>query len=51
VADRDDHVLALDQILVLEVRPAFDDLRLARRGELVADRLQLGLDDRLDARA
>ena len=51
MADGDDHVLALDQVLVLEVGPALDDLGLARRRELVADRLQLVLDDRLDARA
>ena len=50
MADGDDHVLALDQVLVLEVEPALDDLGPARRRELVADRRQLVLDDRLDAR-
>ncbi len=49
--ERDDHVLALDQVLVLELAVALDDLRLARRGELVAHRDQLVLDDRLDAGA
>jgi hypothetical protein len=51
VADGDDHVLALDQVLVLELRPAFGDLGPARRGELVTHRRQLRLHDRLDARA
>ncbi len=51
MADGDDHVLALDQVFVFELRPAFGDLGPARRRELVAHRLQLVLHDRLDARA
>ena len=46
MGDGHHHVLALDQVLVLEVGAALDDLGLARRRELVADRRQLVLDDR-----
>ena len=45
VGDGDDHVLAGDQVLVLDVGIAFDDLRAARHGEGLADLHQLGADD------
>ena len=48
---RHHHVLALDQVLVLDLALLLDDHGAARRRELVADGLQLVLDDRLDARA
>ena len=46
MGDGHHHVLALDEVLVLEVGAAVLDHGLARRRELVADRLQLVLDDR-----
>ena len=51
VGDGDDHVLALDQVLVLDLAFLLDDLGAARRGELLLHRRELVLDDRLDARA
>ena len=50
MGDGHHHVLALDQVLVLEVGAAVLDLGLARRGELVAHRRQLVLDDGAHAR-
>jgi len=47
----DDHVLALDEVLVLHVGAALDDLGAPRRAELVAHPGELVLDDGLDARA
>ena len=49
--DGDDHVLALDQVLVLDLAFLVDDDGAARRGELVLHGLELVLDDGLDARA
>ena len=49
VRDRDHHVLALDQVLVLDLAFLLDDDGLARGGELVLHRRQLFLDDRLHA--
>ena len=49
--DGDDHVLALDQVLVVHVRPALGELGAARRAELVAQQDQFVLDDLLDPRA
>ena len=51
MGDGDDHVLALDQVLVLHLAFLLDDDGAARGGELVLDRDHLGLDDRLDAGA
>ena len=51
VADGDDHVLALDQVLVLDLAFHLEDLGAARRTELGLDRGQLVLDDRDDAGA
>ena len=51
VRDGDDHVLALDQVLVLHLAFLVDDDGAARRGELVLDRGELVLDDGLDAGA
>ena len=51
VGDGDDHILALDQVLVLHLAFLVEDDGAARRGELVLDREQLVLDDRLDAGA
>ena len=51
MGDGDDHVLALDQVLVLHLAFLIDDHGAARRGELVLDLDHLGLDDRLDAGA
>jgi hypothetical protein len=45
VGDGDDHVLAGDQVLVLDVGVAFDDLGAARHGEAVADLDQFLADD------
>ena len=50
VRDGYDHVLALDQILVLDVRLDLEDRRLARGRELLLDRGELVLDDGNDAR-
>ena len=49
--DGNDHVLALDQVLVLDLRLFFRNDGAARRRELGAHLGELGLDDRLDARA
>jgi len=49
--DGDDHVLALDQVLVLDLAFLLDDLGAARGGELLLDRQKLVLGDRQDARA
>ena len=46
--DRDDHVLALDQVLVLDLAFLLDDDSPARGGELLLDRSELVLDDRLN---
>ena len=51
MGDGDDHVLALDQVLVLHLAFLIDDHGAARGGELVLDLDHLGLDDRLDAGA
>ena len=51
VRDGDDHVFAGDQVLVVHVRTAFDDLGAARRAEFVADGGKLVLDDGHDADA
>ena len=51
VRDGDHHVLALDQVLVLDLAFLLDDDGAARRGELRLHRAELVLDDRLDARA
>ena len=51
MGNRHHHVLALDQVLVLEVRSALGKLGLARRREFVAHRLELVLDDLADALA
>ena len=45
MGDGDRHVLALDQRLVLDLDLGVDQLGLARRGEFVADCLQLVVDD------
>ncbi len=50
VRHRHHHVLALDQVLVLDLAFLVDDHGAARRCELGFDRDQLFLDDRLDAR-
>ena len=50
VADGDDDVLALDQVLVLDLALHLDDLGAARHGELGLDGGELGLDDVDDAR-
>ena len=49
VADRDDHVLALDQILVVEVRVAVENFGTARGSVSGSDRRQFSPDDVLDA--
>jgi len=49
VGDGDDHVLALDQVLILHLAFLIDDLGAAGGGELVLHSDHLGLDDRLDA--
>ena len=49
--DGHDHVLALDQVLVLDLVDLLDDLGAARRGEVLLHLGELLLDDRLDARA
>ena len=49
--DGDDHVLALDQVLVLDLALLLGDHGAARRGEFLFHRRQLVLDDGLDARA
>ena len=51
MADGDDHVLALDQVLVVHVGAAVGDFGAARRAELVAHHVEFVLDDLLDARA
>ena len=51
VGDGDDHVLALDQVLVLDLALDVDDLGLPRRRELGLDRRQLVADDADDAGA
>ncbi len=51
VGDGNDHILALDQILVFHLAFLIDDQGPARRRELVLDGRELRLDDRLDARA
>ncbi len=51
MGDGDDHVLALDQVLVLHLAFLVDDDGAARRRELLAHGGELGLDDRQDARA
>src|SRR5258706_15179143 len=48
--DRDGYVLALDQVLVFDFDLGFDDLGLARRGELLAHHRELFLDDGEHAR-
>ena len=48
--DGDDHVLALDQVLVVEVGVPVDDLGAARHGEELAHLAQLVGDDRHDPR-
>ena len=50
-ADRNDHILALDQVLVLELALDIDDLGPARHGILVFDLGQLLLHDLDDAQA
>ena len=50
LGDGDDHVLALDQVLVVEVGVPLDDLGAARHGEELADLAQLVGDDRHDPR-
>ena len=49
--DGDDHVLALDQVLVLDLAFLIDDHGAARRGEVLLHIGELVLDDALDARA
>ena len=51
MGDGDDHVLALDQVLVLHLPFLVDDDGAARRREFLPHLQHLGLDDRLDARA
>ena len=51
VRDRDHHVLALDQVLVLDLAFLLDDDGFARGGELALHRRKFFLDDRLHARA
>src|SRR5690606_15612481 len=51
MCDGDDHVLALDEVLIVHIGAAVDDLAAARRAKLVAYRRQFVLDDLLDARA
>ena len=51
MADGDDHVLALDQVLVLDLGVHFEDLGAARGAELRLDGVELVLDDGDDARA
>ena len=49
--DRDHHVLALDQVLVLDLVFLLDDHGLARGGEFGLHLGEFVLDDGLDARA
>src|SRR5262249_53220905 len=49
VTDGDDHILALDQVLVLDLTFHFDDLGEPRRGELRLDVGKLFFDDVDDA--
>ena len=49
--DGDDHVLALDQVLVLDFGLLLGDDRAPRRGEFGLQRRQFVLDDGLDAGA
>src|SRR5438552_3491373 len=49
VRDGDHHVLALDQVLVLDLAFLLDDDGFARGGEFALHRRELFLDDRLDA--
>ena len=51
VAHGDDHVLALDQVFVLDLGIHFEDLGAPRRAELRLDAVELVLDDGDDARA
>ena len=51
VRDGDDHILALDQVLVFHLAFLVEDHGAARRGELVLDGGELVLDDGLDAGA
>ena len=51
MGDGDDHVLALDEVLVLHVGAGVRNLGATRRAELVAHGSQFVLDDLLDARA
>ena len=51
VRDGDDDVLALDQVLVLDLALDVDDLGAPRGGELGLDAGELVLDDADDARA
>ena len=44
-SDRDDHVLTLNQVLVVHIRSPFDDLRPTGHGELVAHLGKLIADD------
>src|SRR3546814_21156308 len=49
--DRHDHVLAGDEVFVAHLEAAVEDLGPPRCAELVANRDQLRLDDRMDAQA
>ena len=51
VRNGDDHLLALDEILFLDLDFRPGDLGTTRRVELVLDRCELVSDDRADARA
>ncbi|MNL27853.1 hypothetical protein D3C87_1494720 [compost metagenome] len=45
----DDHIFAGDEVFIIHVRTAFDDLGPAWRAELIADGNKLILDDLHDA--
>src|SRR5262249_51619718 len=51
MGDHDDHVLAFNKGLVLEIEVGFLKFRTTRDGELAADLAKLALDDRHHARA
>jgi hypothetical protein len=50
VRHRHHHIITLDQILIIDLAFLVDNDGAARRGELRLHRLQLVLDDALDAR-
>ena len=48
MGDGDDHVLPLDQVLIVDIAVIFDDLGPARRGEFLFHLSQFSGDDRHD---